>query len=59
MTAGEARRGADVRALFKEEPLKTVCSWCTKTITPGKLPISHGICPTCSATVFPMEQKHG
>jgi len=31
--------------------LKTVCAWCTKVMSPGQMPITHGICHSC-ATVY-------
>lgn len=28
-------------------PLRVVCSWCQAEMSPGREPVSHGICPTC------------
>jgi ferredoxin len=28
---------------------RCVCSWCNVLIRAGVLPITHGMCPTCSA----------
>lgn len=30
-------------------PIKVICAWCRVVLRDGNLPISHGICPTCSA----------
>lgn len=35
--------------------LMVVCAWCTATMSPGTLPASHGICPTCIQAVADSE----
>ncbi len=41
------------------DPIKVVCAWCRATITEGREPVSHGICPSCEAKHFPKESAHG
>ena len=31
------------------EPTQIICAWCSRVLTPGSQPASHGICPTCEA----------
>lgn len=35
------------------EDLMVVCAWCKKVLHEGVQPVSHGICESCSAQVFP------
>lgn len=59
MTAGEAKRGADIRELFASEPLRTICAWCQppRITKPGRLPATHGICSDCSANVLQRKDR--
>ena len=34
-----------------ESKMKTICAWCTKVMSPGQMPVTHGICRSC-ATVY-------
>ncbi len=47
VTGRRAQRGAVLRELFADEPIRLVCCYCDPphVLRPGRLPASHGICP--------------
>lgn len=51
-----AQQGEDIRALFlfldQTTPIRVECSWCSGVISPGREPVSHGICPACAKEYF-------
>lgn len=53
---------AGVRAVAQESglapaleptPNRRECAWCNAVLSPGREPVSHGICEGCARTYFP------
>jgi hypothetical protein len=34
-------------------PLRVDCAWCNATMSPGREPVTHGICAECEKQYFP------
>ena len=49
---GDAGRGH----VWRADPLRIDCAWCSRMIREGAEPTSHGICPACAAK---MREEHG
>lgn len=32
----------------RRSPLRLVCAWCRAELSPGREPVTHGICPPCA-----------
>jgi len=43
------RRPSRLKQPQPETKLKTVCAWCSQVMSPGQMPVSHGICRSCTA----------
>ena len=45
-----------LQALITATPMRVVCAWCARVITPGTGPmISHGICDPCAEAIDPRD----